>query len=107
MQNKSIFTKIINREIEANILYEDEKVIAFYDIKPVQPGHFLVVPKSPEPNILENNEEDYLYLMAIARELAALYIKENNCKGFKLQINSGSVAGQEVFHTHVHIIPFK
>ncbi|WBP84006.1 histidine triad protein HinT [Mycoplasmopsis edwardii] len=103
----SVFTKIIKREVPANILYEDDRVIAFYDINPVQEGHFLVVPKTPEPNILENSDEDFLYTMSIARELAAMYIKENNCTGFKIVINSGSSAGQVVFHTHVHVIPYK
>lgn len=107
MQNKSIFTQIIERKIPANIVYEDERIIAFYDINPMQPGHFLVVPKVTDENILKNNEEDYVYLMLMARKLANNYIKEYNCSGFKLQVNTGKSAGQVVFHTHVHIIPYK
>ncbi|MGZ9762247.1 histidine triad protein HinT [Mycoplasma sp. 394] len=102
----SIFTQIINRQIPAEILYEDEKVIAIYDIKPFQPGHFLVIPKTPEANILENNDADFIYAMLKARELAAKYIKEHNKSGFKLLVNTGASAGQMVFHTHIHIIPF-
>ncbi|WP_322961958.1 HIT family protein [Mycoplasmopsis cynos] len=103
----SIFTKIIKRQAPADIIYEDDKVISIYDIKPNQPGHFLIIPKSPETNILENTEEDFLYAMKIARKLAAEYIKKNNCSGFKLVINTGQTAGQVVFHTHIHIIPYK
>lgn len=101
----SIFSKIINKEIPANILYEDDKVIAIYDIKPVQEGHFLVIPKEEKENILQNSEEIFLYTLKKARELANQEISKNNKTGFKLQINTGRSAGQEVFHTHIHIIP--
>ncbi|WP_406614068.1 histidine triad protein HinT [Mycoplasma corogypsi] len=103
----SIFTKIINREIPANILYEDDKVIAIYDIQPVQEGHFLVIPKIQKTDILELSEEEYTYLLLKARELAKKYVQENNCDGFQVQINTGEAAGQTVFHTHVHVIPYK
>ncbi|WP_334686643.1 HIT family protein [Mycoplasmopsis cynos] len=56
---------------------------------------------------MENSEEDFLYAMKIARKLAAEYIKKNNCSGFKLVINTGQTVGQVVFHTHIHIIPYK
>ncbi|BBA22261.1 HIT family protein [Mycoplasmopsis bovirhinis] len=107
MQSKSVFTQIIERKIPANILYEDDKVIAFYDINPVTEGHFLVVPKSPEINILENSQEDYVNLLLTARKLAKESLEKNGFSGFKLQINTGESAGQVVFHTHVHIIPYK
>lgn len=102
-----IFLKIINREIPANILYEDEKCIAFYDIHPEQPGHFLVVPKRLSKTILETTDEEASHLIKIAKKLAKENIIDKNIEGFKLKVNSGKSAGQEVFHTHIHVIPYK
>ncbi|MEE3928277.1 HIT family protein [Mycoplasmopsis ciconiae] len=102
-----IFLKIINREIPADIVYEDERVIAFKDIQPVQPGHFLVVPKKHSKNCVEMEQEDFTYLLLKARELANNLVLQKQIPGFQLIINTGSSAGQTVFHTHVHIIPFK
>ncbi|TDV24226.1 histidine triad (HIT) family protein [Mycoplasmopsis mustelae] len=102
----SLFSKIINRQLPANILYEDERVIAIYDIKPVQPGHFLVIPKNPAENILLNDESDFLYAMSVARKLAQSEIQKYNKQGFKLLVNTGATAGQVVMHTHIHIIPY-
>lgn len=101
----SIFNKIISKEIPAKIIYEDENVIAFYDIKPVRPGHFLVVPKNMSTNLFDISEKDLQILISKARELAIKITSEMNVSGFNLTINNGSEAGQEVFHTHIHIIP--
>ncbi|MHA3786478.1 histidine triad protein HinT [Mycoplasma sp. Z244C] len=103
----SIFTKIIKREIPSKVLYEDDKVIAIYDAFPQTEGHFLVVPKTPEENILANNEEDFLYAMKKARELANQEVIEKGIPGFKIVINTGKTAGQVVFHTHIHVIPYR
>ncbi|UWD34326.1 histidine triad protein HinT [Mesomycoplasma molare] len=102
---EDLFLKIINRTIPANIIYEDEKVIAFLDIKPVTKGHFLVVPKNYSKNLKTINEDDLQYLFSKARELALEEIKKLNVNGFKLLVNNEKESGQEVFHTHVHIIP--
>ncbi|MHA3825563.1 histidine triad protein HinT [Mycoplasma sp. BRA285] len=103
----SIFTKIIKREIPSKVLYEDDKVIAIYDAFPQTEGHFLVIPKTPEENILANSEEDFLYAMKKARELANQEIIEKGIPGFKIVINTGKSAGQVVFHTHIHVIPYR
>ncbi|MHA3801790.1 histidine triad protein HinT [Mycoplasma sp. HF14] len=103
----SIFTKIIKREIPSKVLYEDDKVIAIYDAFPQTEGHFLVIPKTPEENILANSEEDFLYAMKKARELANQEIIEKGIPGFKIVINTGKTAGQVVFHTHIHVIPYR
>ncbi|SJZ58121.1 histidine triad protein HinT [Mycoplasmopsis verecunda] len=102
----SIFTKIIKREIPSKILYEDDKVIAIYDAFPKNEGHFLVIPKVQKDNILQNTEEEFLYAMKISRELAQKEIIDKNRAGFKIVINTGKAAGQEVFHTHIHVIPY-
>ena len=102
-----IFKKITEREIPADIIFEDDRVIAIKDINPVNPGHFLVIPKVHSINLIDINEEDMNYLFSKARELANKTIKEMNVSGFKLQVNNGKESGQEVFRTHIHIIPSK
>ena len=102
---ESIFNKIIKKEIPAKVYYEDEKVIAIDDVKPKRPGHFLVIPKTFSNNLIDIEDEDYMYLMKISKKLAKKRIKELNVSGFNLVVNNGENAGQEVFHTHIHIIP--
>ncbi len=101
----SIFTKIINRELPANIVYEDDNVIAFLDINPVNPGHTLVVPKNEKSNMLESLEEDVINILKVVRTLAPAILKTVGADGFNLITNVGEGSGQTVFHTHFHIIP--
>jgi histidine triad (HIT) family protein len=101
----SIFTKIIKREIPADIVYEDEIVIAFLDIKPINHGHTLIVPKVPFVNILDGNPEILAHMMKIAHTLAKAIKQVTNCNGINILMNNGESAGQEVFHAHMHIIP--
>ncbi len=96
---KDIFQRIIDREIPSTIIYEDDKTIAFLDINPHTKGHFLVVSK-------EFSDDDLTNLILTARKLALSQIEKLNAKGFRLEINSGIAAGQEIFRTHVHIIPY-
>ena len=102
-----IFQKIINKEIPATIIYEDDSFIAFIDINPKTPGHFLVVPKVFSKNLFDITDEVLSELILKARELAKSKVKELNVSGFTLTINNGEKSGQEVFRTHVHIIPSK
>ena len=101
----TIFTKIINREIPANIVYENEKVIAFKDINPQAPVHILVVHKKEIPTINDITEEDkeligemYLAIGKIAKELG---IAE---EGYRVITNCNEFGGQEVFHIHFHLL---
>lgn len=103
----TIFQKIINKEIPADVIYEDDKVIAFNDINPKRPGHFLVVPKKLSINFYDIDDETLQYLIVKARELAIKVTKEIGVDGFNVIVNNGEKVGQEVFHTHVHIIPAK
>ena len=107
MSEVNIIESIIKKELPSKIIYEDEKVLAFLDINPVEKGHFLVVPKVKSTNLIDIKDEDLTYLMLKARELALVEIKKLNVKGFKLIVNNGKEAGQEIFWTHVHIIPSK
>lgn len=102
---KTIFQDIIDKKIPAKILFENKRVIAFYDINPVQSGHFLVVPKVYSKNLIDIKEKEMLYLFKIARKLAIKETKKLKVNGFKLRVNNEAQSGQEVFHTHIHIIP--
>ena len=101
----TLFEKIIAREIAADIVYEDDLVLAFNDINPQAPVHVLVIPKKPIPRIAEAEPEDHQvlgHLLLKAREIAAdLGLHEN---GFRLVINNGKDGGESVPHLHLHIL---
>ena len=103
--SKTLFEKIIAREIPAEILYEDDLVLAFRDIKPQAPTHVLVVPKKPIPRIAEARPEDHNvlgHLLLKAAEVATqLGLTQS---GFRLVFNNGPDAGEAVPHLHCHII---
>ena len=100
----SIFTRIINREIPADIVFEDDLVIAFTDISPQAPVHLLVVPKNPEyQNVSElaaDNPGLLAHIVGVAQHLA----NEHAEGDFRLVFNSGEKAGQTVFHVHAHVL---
>lgn len=101
-----IFCKIINGEIPASKVYEDEHVLAFMDIRPVNEGHLLVVPKDHH-TLLRNlplELADHLFRVAVRIE-RALWQAGVACEGTNLLQNNGASAWQEVYHVHVHIIP--
>jgi histidine triad (HIT) family protein len=100
-----IFCKIINKEIPSTIVYEDETVMAFRDIKPVAPVHVLIVPKKHIPSVEALDRDNAGVLADI--HLAAKKIAEKeglSGKGFRLINNCGKDAGQTVFHLHYHLI---
>ena len=105
MSEKSVFEMIIDREIPAHILYEDDDVIAFLDAFPVAKGHTLVVPKVKVENIYDLSPESGAKVMAViskvARALRATYEPE----GLNVLQNNGAFASQSVFHIHFHLIP--
>lgn len=100
-----IFCKIINGEIPCYKVYEDENVLAFLDIKPLNPGHTLVVPKKHYENLEEINEEDLTALILAIKKIGALIKEKLGVAGYNVSANNGAVAGQEVPHLHFHIIP--
>ncbi len=103
--SKTLFEKIIAREIPAKIVYEDDKVIAFHDVKPQAPVHVLIIPKKPIPRIAEAHPDDHAvlgHLMLKAGEVAKhLGLTQS---GFRLVFNNGPDAGEAVPHLHCHII---
>jgi histidine triad (HIT) family protein len=103
--SKTLFEKIAAREIPATIVYEDDWVLAFRDIKPQAPTHILIIPKKPIPRIAETQPEDQQvlgHLLLKAAEVAArLGLKQG---GYRLVFNNGPDAGEAVPHLHCHIL---
>lgn len=100
-----IFCRIVNKEIPAKIVYEDEKVLAFHDINPQAPFHILVIPKKHISTLLELQEEDrelvghlFLVINKIAEELNFA------SRGYRVVVNCKEEAGQTVFHVHFHVL---
>lgn len=101
----TIFNKIINKEIPSNIIYEDEDVLAFLDISQATKGHTLVVPKKETESVLTANDDTISKVNIVAAKLARELIKIFEAEGANILTNANEVAGQTVFHYHVHIIP--
>jgi histidine triad (HIT) family protein len=101
----TIFKKIIDRQIPATILYEDEHCLAFRDVNPQAPTHVLLIPKKEIPSLSKATREDQNllgHLLVKAAEIAtSLGLDEG---GYRLVVNSGAGAGQTVFHLHLHIL---
>jgi histidine triad (HIT) family protein len=98
-----IFDKIASGEIPANVVYQDETVMAFRDIHPKAPTHILIIPKKHIVSIMEITKED-LPILGHMLEVANLVGKQEGLKAYKLVINNGKDAGQEVLHLHMHLI---
>ncbi len=102
---ESIFTKIINREIPADIVFEDDDVIAFNDISPKAPVHILIVPKKHISTINDATESDAILLgklILTAKKIAEM--KGIAEKGYRIVVNCNEEGGQSVFHIHFHLI---
>lgn len=108
--SKTLFEKIIDKELPATIVYEDEHCVAFRDINPGAPTHVLLVPRKPIAKLSDATPADQALLghlmLAAAKVAAQLGVGD----AFRLAINNGADAGQSVFHLHLHILggrPFK
>jgi len=103
MSEKTLFERIIDREIPGDFVYEDELCVAIKDINPKAPVHVLVIPRKALRGISEAEPQDSAllgHLLLVAQDLA----KQNTCKDYRLQINNGEKAGQTVFHLHLHLL---
>lgn len=102
--SETIFSKIIRREIPADIVYEDDLTIAFKDITPQAPVHILVIPKKPLSQLSAAGSEDHAlmgHLLLTAKRVAE---QAGLTNGYRLVINNGSDGGQTVYHLHLHIL---
>lgn len=100
----TLFSKIINREIPADIVYEDDLCLAFRDVNPQAPVHILLIPKKSIPMVSDTTEQDQSllgHLILVAKKIAE---QQSISDAFRLVINSGSGSGQTVFHLHIHIL---
>ncbi len=101
--NDCIFCKIIAGDIPAKIAYQDDEVVAFHDIHPKAPTHVLLIPRQHIGKLSELQDADLAgrLLLAVTKVAAALGLKDD---GFRVVVNNGRLAGQEVFHLHFHIL---
>ena len=106
MPEKTIFTKIINGEVPCSKLYEDAECIAFDDIAPQAPVHYLVIPKKPIISLKECSIEDkdlLGHLLLVGQKIA----KDKKINSWRTVINTGEESGQTIFHLHIHFLAGK
>lgn len=102
-----LFCKIIRKEISAEIIYEDRDVVAFLDIKPCNPGHALVVPKTHFNDLLSASDEALRSVVSVLPRIAQALMKGLDYSAFNVMVNNGVEAGQVISHLHFHVIPRK
>lgn len=100
-----IFCKIAAGEISSKTLYEDEQFRVILDLGPATRGHALILPRNHYGNIYELPEETAGDAMKLAKRMAGLMTDKLHCDGFNILQNNGEIAGQTVFHFHMHLIP--
>jgi histidine triad (HIT) family protein len=100
-----IFCEVAEKSAEAEIVFENEKFIAFLDINPINYGHTLVIPKTHHDNFLTIPADELIELTKLTQYLAGVVKRALKADGFNIISNNGNSAGQSVFHFHYHIIP--
>lgn len=100
-----LFCKIISGEIPSFRVYEDDAVLAFLDIKPVNPGHVIVVPKKHSEGFHDADEETLKRLIVATQKVANGVANAMETPGFNIEENNGTIAGQVIQHLHFHIVP--
>ena len=100
-----IFCRLANGDIPTNALYEDDIVKAIFDLSPASMGHIIILPKEHFDNLYSIDEETAAHVFKVATRLAKAIKEALNCDGMNVLQNNGEIAGQTVFHFHMHIIP--
>ncbi len=100
-----LFCKLARKEGDASIVYEDNKTIAFLDIRPASEGHTLVIPKAHYESIFDIPDDELTNLYKSVKKTASAVKKAVNAEGISIGQQNGHAAGQRIFHIHVHIIP--
>ena len=102
----TIFSKIINKEIPADIVYESDNILAFKDRNPQAPVHILIIPKIEIPKLTDLNGKEHAALLGDMIDAANKLAKEMGIaeEGFRLVFNCGDKGGQEVYHLHLHLL---
>ena len=104
MTAKTLFQKIIDREIPADLVYEDELALAFRDVRPQAPVHVLVIPKRPLRNLAEMRDEDAALLGHLQRVIRDVAVQLGLKNGYRVVLNVGPDGGQTVDHLHYHVL---
>ncbi len=102
--SETIFSKIIRKEIPADIVYEDDLALAFRDVQPQAPVHILVIPKKPIISIATATTDDESLLGHLLLIVKRVATQEGLIKGYRVVINTGEDGGQTVFHLHLHLL---
>ena len=103
--SECIFCKIVEKSLDAQIIYEDDKIMAFLDINPATEGHSLVIPKKHYENLFDVDTQLASYLFEKTIIIARSVKEAMQCDGINLVQSSGKAAMQTIFHFHIHIIP--
>ena len=99
-----LFCRIVRGEIPSQKVYEDEDILAFKDIRPLAPVHFLVIPKRHIESLATSTEDDAALLGRLLAVVPKIAREQGATDGFRTIINTGRVGGQEVYHLHIHVI---
>jgi diadenosine tetraphosphate (Ap4A) HIT family hydrolase len=104
-EENCIFCKIVAGEAPSSAVFEDETCVAFLDVAPIQPGHTLLVPRDHASSLAELDPEMGVRLFQTGQKVAAALYGGLGCDGVNLFLADGAAAGQDVFHTHLHVLP--
>jgi len=107
MAEKTLFTKIIDRELAADIIYEDDQCICIRDINPQAPTHVLLIPRKPIPTLAKASNEDKALLGHLLLKIGDIARSLGVEDGFRVVMNNGEKGGQVVFHLHLHLLADK
>lgn len=100
-----IFCKIANEDVPSYKVYEDEKVVAFFDILPVTPGHTIVIPKQHVSDLEGLSKEDFCFLTQAVKKIGQAMLDGLKVKGYSIYLDNKSAANQHVPHVHFHVVP--
>jgi len=100
-----IFCRIVRKQAPASVVYEDEAVIAFLDIRPLNMGHTLVIPKAHYVDIFDTPEAQISHVHKVSKQIAVAVKKATRADGVSIIQQNGKAAGQDIFHLHVHVVP--
>ena len=100
-----IFCKIVRKQAPASIVFEDESVMAFLDIRPINLGHTLVIPKTHYVEIFDIPASELCKIHNVAKIVSGAIKKATNADGISIIQQNGKAAGQDIFHLHVHVVP--
>jgi histidine triad (HIT) family protein len=100
-----IFCKIVRKQAPASVIYENETALAFLDIRPINIGHTLVIPKVHYVDIFDIPENELINVCKVSKQISFAVKKATNSDGISIIQQNGKAAGQDIFHLHVHVVP--